>query len=138
MPAQATARPEKGREGRKMIRRVTMPFGKWKGHTLDDIPVDYLIWVLDNVETLSPFLRDEIERHLRGDNEEYSRGYRDGFRAGQVIREQAPRLDHVKQAVQKWHREVSLRFHPDRGGDARVMRVVNELRDSVITAMENR
>ena len=121
-----------------MIRRVTMPFGKWKGHTLNDIPEEYLIWVLDNVETLSPFLRDEIERHLRGEDDEYARGYSEGFRAGRAGRESMPRLDHVKQAVQRWHRETSLRFHPDRGGDARIMRVVNELRDSVITAMEGR
>jgi hypothetical protein len=45
-----------------------MPFGKHRGKELCMIPVDYLLWVLDNCERLDPYLEEAIRRFLR-DNE---------------------------------------------------------------------
>ena len=36
---------------------MEMPFGKHKGEELEDIPLDYLEWLVDNVE-----LRDELDQ----------------------------------------------------------------------------
>ena len=38
-----------------------MPFGKHKGKALSAIPVDYLLWCLDNMTALSRQLRRAIE-----------------------------------------------------------------------------
>ena len=38
-----------------------MPFGKHRGKALSEIPVDYLLWCLDNMTALSRHLRRAIE-----------------------------------------------------------------------------
>ena len=40
---------------------ISMPFGKHKGKALSEIPVDYLLWCLDNMTALSRHLRQAIE-----------------------------------------------------------------------------
>ncbi|MDI9261102.1 putative quorum-sensing-regulated virulence factor [Alicyclobacillus sendaiensis] len=42
----------------------TMPFGKYRGVPLSEIRVDYLDWVLNNVQDLSPDLKWSIERAI--------------------------------------------------------------------------
>lgn len=41
-----------------------MPFGKWKGRPLVDVPAKYLVWVLENVEALYPETRAAIEAYI--------------------------------------------------------------------------
>jgi uncharacterized protein (DUF3820 family) len=33
---------------------VLMPFGKYKGHNLDELPDDYLLWVIANIPLRDP------------------------------------------------------------------------------------
>ena len=33
---------------------MLMPFGKYKGHDLDELPDDYLLWVLANIPLRNP------------------------------------------------------------------------------------
>jgi len=46
---------------------VTLRFGKYAGEQIQDIPTDYLCWVLENFEALWPETRRAIERYLEGD-----------------------------------------------------------------------
>jgi hypothetical protein len=41
---------------------MIMPFGRHRGKKLDDVPLDYLAWVLENCANASPYLRDGIRR----------------------------------------------------------------------------
>lgn len=41
-----------------------MPFGKHKGKELQDIPKEYLHWLLDNVDLFDK-LREDIQKELR-------------------------------------------------------------------------
>lgn len=41
---------------------MRMPFGKWKGRLLEDIPLDYLHWLRDN--TKSGFILDAVRKEL--------------------------------------------------------------------------
>ena len=41
-----------------------MPFGKYKDKNLEDIPVDYLIWALENLN-LPYFIQDEMENQIK-------------------------------------------------------------------------
>lgn len=45
-------------------RVIVIPFGKHKGKELNDVPTDYLMWVLANCTNINVILRNEIERIL--------------------------------------------------------------------------
>jgi hypothetical protein len=45
---------------------VVLQFGKYHGSRLDEVPADYLEWVLDNFDDLWPATRRAIERYLEG------------------------------------------------------------------------
>ena len=41
-----------------------MPFGKYKGEAIEDLPTDYIEWLLGNVERLSSSVQRELENQL--------------------------------------------------------------------------
>lgn len=41
-----------------------MPFGKHKGTELEDLPKEYIEWVLTNVENLNWRLEEELQNQL--------------------------------------------------------------------------
>lgn len=84
----------------------TMPFGKYKGKPLGEVPGDYLEWVLKNCTRTSAYLRGAIQREL------HSRATSPASSISGII-------------VARWYREMSLRFHPDRGGSHEAMVAVN-------------
>jgi hypothetical protein len=45
---------------------VVLGFGKYRGEAIKDVPVDYLLWILDNFDDLWPQTRTAIERYLEG------------------------------------------------------------------------
>jgi len=94
-----------------------MPFGKYQGKPIAEIPEGYLVWVLGNVECLSPMLRDAIERQL---------DIKPATRPTPQPRDHRTELD-VK--LRGWHRELALRYHPDRKGSTEVMAAINDAYD---------
>lgn len=44
---------------------MIMPFGKYKGELLENLPVDYIEWVLENVERLNWRLDEELQNQLK-------------------------------------------------------------------------
>lgn len=97
---------------------MRMPFGKHRGEDLDNVPDDYLCWVLEHVDKLSPTLREAIEDRL-------------GIRrhrpppAGRSFAP-APRVaEAVGTTLRDVRREMALRFHPDHGGSTAAMVAVN-------------
>lgn len=42
-----------------------MPWGKYKGEALEDLPTSYIIWVLENCNRLQAGLVEELENQLK-------------------------------------------------------------------------
>lgn len=100
-----------------------MPFGKHKNRELEDIPADYLLWVLDNVETLSPTLRAEINRVLA---------------VGKTYTwTDPPRQDLSLEIVNTWYRRLSKEFHPDLGGSHEGMKAINRGREIMLELLKS-
>jgi len=65
---------------------MRMPFGKYEGHEIDDIPLDYLDWLAENCdlygrlrdEVLDVLSAPEIERIQRQRQREFSRNASSG------------------------------------------------------------
>jgi hypothetical protein len=97
---------------------VAMPFGKFKGMPVDELPDDYLLW-LDSLNNLRPFLRravdEEIER--RRSEEDFDD-------------ETVCRGDAVLNAWRNNWRRIIFLAHPDRGGNeelAKLLIAINEI-----------
>lgn len=83
-------------------------FGKHKGKPLEEIPEDYLCWVLENCSPRPTLLR-AIEQILDVNDE--------------------PNLAITVDIVGPWYRKLAVEYHPDRGGTHQQMLVVNRCND---------
>ena len=90
---------------------MTMPFGKYKGQTVDELPPDYCRWLLGNIDLREP-LRSAIEQQVSGTS----------------VVAIWPNLNAMR-------RRFAAKYHPDRPSGSQVaMTVVNEIFDSLEAA----
>lgn len=101
---------------------VRMPFGKHKGELLEDVPTDYLRWVLRTCTRLAFGLRLAIHQELAARPPEQSY-----TQAGSPTRPGMP-VD-WPDVLRRWHRQLCLDFHPDRGGSTEAMQAINAAYD---------
>jgi Putative quorum-sensing-regulated virulence factor len=100
---------------------VRMPWGKWKGKLLDEVPASYLAWVLEEADSPSPWLVHAVQEELA---ERFDRP--------------APyppppsacgRCEKVRALWPGLYSRLALLAHPDRGGSTGAMQLVNEAND---------
>lgn len=96
---------------------VRLDFGKHRGKDLRDVPANYLRWVWENLLDLDWRVRDAVRRELESRGEPL-----DGPT-------HCPAPADWSGIITRWHRELTLRWHPDRGGDTRVMQALNDAVD---------
>jgi hypothetical protein len=99
---------------------VRMPWGKHRGRRLEDVPVSYLAWCLNNCEGMDPRLRRSIEQIL-DDAEDLDDADEPPAPADAL----AP----VRGVMRRWYGDLSKKYHPDRGGSVVAMQVVNDAYD---------
>jgi len=96
---------------------MRMPFGKHRNKRLEDIPHDYLLWVLDHCDNVSPTLRNEVQRILG---------------IGRYSYTPPPQTPLAVSVVNEWYRRLAREFHPDLGGSHEAMKAVNRGRDLML------
>lgn len=94
-----------------------MPWGKYRGMPINDIPPDYLAWLLRNCD-LQPHLKAAVQRAY----ERHCRPHESHTGTAVAI---AP-------LVRKWYRRMALEYHPDKRGDHESMKIVNRARDILL------
>lgn len=91
-------------------RQIEMPFGKYRGCRIEDVPIDYLWWCSRNMDLREP-LRTAIQQELSIDRDESS---------SQADPQQLSGI------VDRWYRTLAIEFHPDRrNGSVIGMQAVN-------------
>jgi hypothetical protein len=104
---------------------MKMTFGKYQGVPLSEIPDGYLLWVLDNIKSLSPTLRSAIRVRLGLD--EAARpdpGTADPFESYFERKERDRR--ELEPTIKAWFRQLVLDYHPDRRGSHDAMLALND------------
>lgn len=96
---------------------MIMPFGKHRGKPLEDVPLSYMQWALENCSSVTPALRAEMERLLRGDHD------REHERESAIS---------IPTLASQWYRQLACEFHPDRGGSHAAMVAINRGRDLLL------
>uniref|UniRef100_A0A7C4QKX3 J domain-containing protein n=1 Tax=Schlesneria paludicola TaxID=360056 RepID=A0A7C4QKX3_9PLAN len=89
---------------------MRMPFGKYRGQPLSEIPQHYLEWLLRSVD-LRPSLEAAVIAEL---NQRY--------------KPPPPPID-LKAVTKAWYRQLTLKYHPDRGGSNAAMAAINDAYD---------
>ncbi len=110
---------------------MIMPFGKYEGHEVDDLPLGYLNWLVDNIVFNDAELEDEVwavieSRHVHRD--ERLRRERE---AAQIVRvtQSCPSPGLWAEVVKAGMRSIQKKYHPDLGGDHDDMIQVNAIRE---------
>jgi hypothetical protein len=99
-----------------------MPFGRWKGVSVTDLPDDYLQWLVDEVD-MQPWLDTAVRAEYAG---------RHGAQATTPAIYRLPVGASVEMAlrlVQAGRRALSRELHPDVGGDHESMVTLNTSAD---------
>lgn len=117
----------------------TMPFGKWKGHRLEDVPGSYLEWVLGVAKTKS--LRQAIEEELDRREAGHERRRQQQAPPPPPPRGRSPLAEPTIAAaaldiVNAGYRQTALKRHPDHGGDVEAMKAVNLAADALRRLLE--
>lgn len=90
-----------------------MPFGRHRGQTIDEIPRSYLRWVLENCHSISPHLRAAIADQL-GERPQWTP-------PPPPPPPRTPPASALDNLVRQWLRQMTLKYHPDRGGHHEAM-----------------
>lgn len=92
---------------------MKMPFGKHKGKDIADLPIEYCRWVVKQ-DWFKEDARIEIRKRVGIDFETIAKLYQ------AECTKMANQLAHI-------YRQLSIHFHPDRGGDTKAMQFINNL-----------
>ncbi len=99
--------------------QTVMPFGKYKGLSLRELPDDYLFWLLE-LPTLSPPLRHALEQ-------EEDRRQPAAASAGPSMRLTPSTRLMAEELLTAGYRSLSKKYHPDCGGSTASMQNLNAL-----------
>lgn len=83
---------------------LNLEFGKYRGWDIEEVPRDYLEWLLDRADKQAEMLRGELER-------------RDMVEAATESM--------IEQVITQGYRALAKKHHPDYGGDTEQMKEVN-------------
>ncbi len=108
---------------------LRLKFGKYKGQLLEDVPTGYLQWCDRELHDLDAWTRRAIEAELER-------------RQGPPPAPPPPRpatgaltLADLDTRIRAWWRELCLQYHPDRGGDTKVMQALNNAHERLRKAV---
>jgi hypothetical protein len=107
-----------------------MPFGKHVGWRVNQVPTDYLCWMLDNCENLRPWLREAARSVLF----ERAAGHADAPEHSRAL--DTITKTQLKYTIQAWYRRLAFEYHHDRGNDEAIMKGINIAHDRLKEALE--
>jgi hypothetical protein len=109
-----------------------MPWGKHRGKRLVEVPLSYLVWTIEECD-LTPALREAIGAVV------LARLAAKGIRGtgGTAPRTSSPDPPvNWRTVLSSWFRPLALRYHPDRGGDGKVMAALNHAKEQLEDLLE--
>src|SRR5262245_11283494 len=115
----------KGRRGAGGGRRVILPFGRYRGERLEDVPSGYLVWLLEEATLRSLALRAAIREELAERLEIEPRV----VTVAMPARPPAELRPVLRDLARVGFRQLALDRHPDHGGTNQAMRNVLAARE---------
>lgn len=88
---------------------MQMPFGMYKGRDVRAVPRDYLLWLHKGGKVKFGWLKDYLQSQF-----------------GPSVPVEEPEDSPTESVVQRWAMTMSMKYHPDRGGDTKQMQAIND------------
>jgi hypothetical protein len=105
---------------------MLMPWGKYKGYDIEDVPLSYLCWVLEEGSNVSALLMQSIREEVSS---------RLDIRP-QVITVRSAQQEMPQQLmsmIEDWWRSALLKVHPDKpGGSVEATKQLNRIHDDLV------
>jgi hypothetical protein len=96
---------------------MLMPFGKYKGEPIEDIPDNYLQWLITEVSLREP-LRSAVCLEIAARRDRYCKD-------NAVVTIDCARVKAI-------YRNMAMKWHPDVGGTIEAMQAVNEFYEELM------
>jgi hypothetical protein len=108
-----------------------MPFGKYKGIDLEELPLDYLQWLrgIAKAGRLQSAINVEIARRATERHYERTYDHEPPRRRDPLASAEVRRL--ALEIVTRGYRAAALEHHPDHGGDTEQMKLANAAADAL-------
>ncbi len=114
---------------------MTMPFGKFRGFEMADLPDDYLDWLItiDLRDRLRDAVMDERARRRWSSSrrDPWREAWDESFTRSCAIEIAPEDVQLVCQIVTEGYRSIAKKSHPDVGGDVRTMQRLNAVTESL-------
>src|SRR5262245_30672800 len=114
-----------------------MPFGKYRGWLVSDLPMDYLFW-LRSLPDLRPNLKSAIEwewtQRLEADERSRRQSECRPSSMDRLLGQENSQL--FIELVQAGRRALALKYHPDRNGDSTQMARLNDFVDRLLVEVK--
>lgn len=93
----------------------TFPFGKFKGYEFYEVPINYIVWTIENVDNdeLIYYLKDHLLDRL------------------QLNPKPIQHVVKIPENIQSIYRQLCKKYHPDFGGNAEAMKAINEFMELI-------
>lgn len=115
---------------------MILKFGKYKNKSIDDVPPQYLEWMLATIADLDPRLRRAIIDHLaRTDRHDGPTATASSGPPLVAIPEVARA---IKDGLKEVRRELAQKYHPDHGGSNEAMIALNDFYERLTPALLGR
>ena len=106
---------------------MRMPFGKYQGQSVYDIPIDYIYWLKNNASLFGELEDIVDERIEKAEQEQYE----------EAQRENSQLVTAFEMGLLKTiYRRIAMKWHPDQGGSTQAMPAVNEFYDELRVAVQ--
>lgn len=93
-------------------------FGKYKGVELEEIPTEYLEWVVGNVERINPYVLAAIKDEL-------------DIRRPSLFKKSTKQAPELLTKTSLVYKTLSKKYHPDVGGNTQAMQALNEFYENL-------
>ncbi len=108
-----------------------MPFGKFKGVAVCDLPSDYLSWLSENVN-----LREPLRSAVFSEIEDRECGDRGAVEPGISLWIDETDIPVAREIIDRGRRAAARVHHPDAGGSTKIMQRFNSVALSLSKQLE--
>ena len=110
---------------------MKMPFGKYKGRDVTEVPESYLSWALGHVKLEAGLARAIVAQlGILALERKRDRLAAECYRP--IRREFERWVPSLRPLIDEWYRDLCRRLHPDHGGDHKAMVAINIAREMLL------